>query len=88
MSLFQPKIIEKAQSKQQASIPEAHLTILHNWKESIESCLLQSQNEVAVHAPFTQNIMVGVLGYVNECDMHVRIFHCAGEMFLGLIIHP
>ena len=63
MNLFQPKIIAKALVRQSGEIPPEHLSLLNNWKESIESGVLESQNEVAVHAPFTQNIMVGVLGY-------------------------
>ncbi|WP_456405373.1 Eco57I restriction-modification methylase domain-containing protein, partial [Thiolapillus sp.] len=63
MSLFHPKIVEAALRKHALAIPEAHQTLLENWKTSIESGLLLKQNEVAVHAPFTQQIMVGVLGY-------------------------
>lgn len=63
MALFQQKIIQKALSKQALDIPQPQLDILQNWKESIESGLLLSQTEVAVHAPFTDRIMAGVLGY-------------------------
>ena len=63
MSLFQPKIIKKALGGSIVEIPPAHLSLLTNWKDSIENGILESQNEVAVHAPFTQNIMVGILGY-------------------------
>ncbi len=62
MSLFQNKIITKALSKKKLSIPEAHFKILESWKEKIESGSLINQTEVAIHAPFTQNIMAGVLG--------------------------
>jgi len=63
MALFQQKIIQKALSKQALDIPQPQLDILQNWKESIESGLLLSQTEVAVHAPFTDRIMAGILGY-------------------------
>ncbi|MCU7959066.1 MAG: hypothetical protein KZQ58_03510 [gamma proteobacterium symbiont of Bathyaustriella thionipta] len=64
MSLFQPKIIQKAlQGHQPDTIPQEHRSILQNWQQSIQCGLLHSQNEVAVHAPFTQNIMAAVLGY-------------------------
>jgi len=63
VTLFHHKIIEAALRKHSLAIPDEHLTLLENWKESIESGLLLKQNEVAVHSPFTQNIMVGVLGY-------------------------
>lgn len=63
MALFQEKIIAKALNAKKLSIPDAHLQILESWKEKIESGSLSKQNEVAIHAPFTQNIMAGVLGY-------------------------
>ena len=63
MPLFQEKILAKALAKQTLSIPAAHLKILQNWKTKIESGSLKQQKEVAIHSPFTQNIMAGVLGY-------------------------
>jgi len=63
MPLFQEKIIAKALGAKIYSIPQPHLAILQSWKEKIESGSLYKQTEVAIHAPFTQNIMVGVLGY-------------------------
>lgn len=63
MALFQQKIIQKALSKHVLVIPEPQLEILQHWKESIENGLLLSQTEVAIHAPFTERIMAGVLGY-------------------------
>jgi len=63
MSLFQKKIIAKALKDKKLSIPETHLEILESWKKKIESGSLLKQTEVAIHAPFTQNIMAGVLGY-------------------------
>ena len=63
MPLFQQKIIEKALGAKIESIPEDHLAILQSWKEKIENGSLAKQTEVAIHAPFTQNIMAGVLGY-------------------------
>ena len=63
MPLFQEKIIAKALGKETLSIPASHLEILRNWKSKIESGSLKQQTEVAIHSPFTQNIMAGVLGY-------------------------
>ncbi len=63
--LFQEKIISKALVHAESSvIPETHLAILQSWKEKIEGGSLLKQTEVAIHAPFTQNIMAGVLGYI------------------------
>jgi type I restriction-modification system DNA methylase subunit len=63
MALFQEKIVAKALGVHPHPIPASHLAILQSWKEKIESGSLQKQTEVAIHAPFTQNIMAGVLGY-------------------------
>ena len=63
MPLFQEKIIEKAIGTDSLTVPEDHLSILQSWKDKIESGSLEKQNEVAIHAPFTQSIMAGVLGY-------------------------
>ena len=63
MPLFQEKIITKSLGANTPSIPESHLAILQSWKEKIETGSLLKQTEVAMHAPFTQNIMAGVLGY-------------------------
>jgi len=63
MPLFQEKVIAKALAKQTLSIPAPHLKILQNWKTKIESGSLKQQTEVAIHSPFTQNIMAAVLGY-------------------------
>lgn len=63
MPLFQEKIIAKALGAKIHSIPESYLAILRSWKAKIESGSLHKQTEVAIHAPFTQNIMAGVLGY-------------------------
>ena len=62
MPLFHPKIIDR-QLGNIATIPANHLEILQQWKSRIEDGGLDKQNEVAIHAPFTQNIMVDVLGY-------------------------
>lgn len=63
MALFRKKIIAKALGDTPPDIPVHHLEILQSWKERIEDGSLGKQNEVAIHAPFTQNIMAGVLGY-------------------------
>jgi type I restriction-modification system DNA methylase subunit len=48
----------------QKPIPGGHLQKIKAWKQRIESGDLQTQNEVALHAPFMQQIMVDILGYV------------------------
>jgi type I restriction-modification system DNA methylase subunit len=63
MPLFQPKIVAQALNNTPQTIPEESLNTLQNWKDRIESGSLAQQTEVAIHAPFTQNIMVDVLGY-------------------------
>lgn len=63
MPLFQKKIIARALPAVPPAIPAQQLEILKSWKEKIETGSLHKQNEVAIHAPFTQNIMAGVLGY-------------------------
>lgn len=62
MSLFQDKILKKHLPKD-LSVPINHLTNLNKWKQLIESNDLVKQSEVAMHAPFMQQIMVDVLGY-------------------------
>ncbi len=44
-------------------MPAHHLEILQQWKARIEDGSLHKQTEVAIHAPFTNQIMAGVLGY-------------------------
>ena len=63
MPLFHEKIIAKALGGDLSPVPDSHLEILQSWKERIESGALLKQTEVAIHAPFTQNIMAKVLGY-------------------------
>ena len=63
MPLFLEKIITKALNGVKLLIPELHLVILQSWKQKIETGSLHKQSEVEIHAPFTQNIMAGVLGY-------------------------
>ncbi|MCF6264098.1 MAG: hypothetical protein L3J24_10995 [Xanthomonadales bacterium] len=63
MPLFHEKVILKALSSRSQTIPSEHLTVLQSWKEKIENGSLENQNEVAIHAPFTQHIMAQVLGY-------------------------
>ena len=63
MTLFQEKILRKALGSNIGAIPDDLLIILNNWKERIESGSLEKQNEVAIHSPFTQNIVADVLGY-------------------------
>ncbi|MEA3406368.1 MAG: N-6 DNA methylase [Pseudomonadota bacterium] len=62
MSLFQDKILKKHLPKD-LSIPIDHLTNIKKWKQLIESKDLIKQSEVAMHAPFMQQIMIDVLGY-------------------------
>jgi type I restriction-modification system DNA methylase subunit len=63
MPLFQEKIIEKALGTNLPPIPEVPLAILQSWKDKIENGSLEKQTEVAIHSPFTQSIVAGVLGY-------------------------
>lgn len=64
MTLFQPKILHKhLQPQLKNPIPDAHLQKIRSWKQRIESGDLLKQNEVALHAPFMQQIMVEILGY-------------------------
>ena len=63
MPLFHKKIVEKALGSNSRHIPEQHRLILQSWRERIETGSLLRQTEVAIHAPFMQNIMVEVLGY-------------------------
>ncbi|WP_019895058.1 Eco57I restriction-modification methylase domain-containing protein [Hydrogenovibrio halophilus] len=63
--LFHPKILARhLHSLRQNPIPENHLKGIQSWKQRIEIGDLQTQNEVALHAPFMQQIMVDILGYV------------------------
>lgn len=63
MQLFQTKTIQKALKANPIIISEDQLSVLQEWKTSIENGSLLKQTEVALHAPFTQKIMVEVLGY-------------------------
>ena len=59
--LFQAKVLAKHLKPQ--PIPVNHLKALQGWQSKIESGELAKQSEVALHAPFMQQIMVNVLGY-------------------------
>lgn len=59
--LFQAKVLAKHLKPQ--PIPADHLKALQNWQNKIQSGELAKQSEVSLHAPFMQQIMVGVLGY-------------------------
>ncbi|MDY0137780.1 MAG: N-6 DNA methylase [Thiomicrospira sp.] len=59
--LFQAKVLAKHLKPQ--PIPADHLKALQSWQSKIQSGELAKQSEVSLHAPFMQQIMVGVLGY-------------------------
>ncbi len=68
MQLFHNNILEKTLGSAIPPIPEMQLEILQNWKEKIENGSLKKQTEVAIHAPFTQNIMAGVIPIAERND--------------------
>lgn len=62
MPLFNDRIIQKHTSNIK-QIPEVHLSLINNWVDQIKNGALAKQNEVAIHAPFTNQIIVKLLGY-------------------------
>ncbi len=63
--LFHPRVISRITANAAHAVPEVHATILTDWAATIESRAIFQQNEVALHAHFTKNILMGVLGYVG-----------------------
>tara|TARA_R110002049_G_scaffold265092_1_gene441214 strand:- start:364 stop:3522 length:3159 start_codon:yes stop_codon:yes gene_type:complete len=62
MPLFNDRIIQKHTSNIK-QIPGVHLSLINNWVDQIKNGALAKQNEVAIHAPFTNQIIVKLLGY-------------------------
>lgn len=63
MSLFHPRVLSRITQRAPAAIPEHHAAILADWAATIESRAIYGQTEVALHAHFTQRILVEILGY-------------------------
>lgn len=62
MNLFNTKTIIKNLPKD-LSIPSHHLEIINDWSNLIETKKIHNLNEVEVHASFTNQILVNLLGY-------------------------
>lgn len=62
MPIFNNKVIEK-NIDSISEIPEDDLKVIISWAEQIDNGSLAKQTEVAIHAPFTNQIMVKLLGY-------------------------
>ncbi len=62
MPLFNNKVVQKHISHF-THIPEDDLEVITRWVEQIRNGTLAKQTEVAIHAPFTNQIMVKLLGY-------------------------
>ncbi|MDA3870622.1 MAG: N-6 DNA methylase [Gammaproteobacteria bacterium] len=62
MPIFNHKVIQKHIAAV-SEIPEHDLKIINAWAEQINNGSLAGQTEVAIHSPFTQQIMVKLLGY-------------------------
>ncbi|MES9964824.1 MAG: N-6 DNA methylase [Candidatus Sedimenticola sp. 20ELBAFRAG] len=62
MPIFNNKVLQKHASNL-TEIPEDDLAVISSWVEQIKNGSLAKQTEVAIHAPFTSQIMVKLLGY-------------------------
>lgn len=62
MPIFNQKIIQKHIGNWH-DIPVDDLKIITSWSEQINNGSLAKQTEVAIHSPFTNQIMVKLLGY-------------------------
>jgi type I restriction-modification system DNA methylase subunit len=62
MNLFNKKTITKNLPKD-LSIPADHLKVIQDWSSLIETKKIHNLNEVEVHASFTNQIIVNLLGY-------------------------
>ena len=67
MALFNEKVLRKhtASTKE---IPVAHLEVIQAWADKINNGTMARLNEVEVHAAFTNQIMVKLLGYVGVTE--------------------
>jgi len=64
MPIFNNKVIQK-HIDSKSDIPEDDLLIISSWVDQIKNGALAKQTEVAIHAPFTSQIMVKLLGYTS-----------------------
>ena len=62
MPIFNHKVILK-HIDSISEIPDDDLQIITSWAEQINNGSLAKQTEVAIHSPFTNQIMVKLLGY-------------------------
>lgn len=62
MPIFNNKVVQKHLDNISV-IPDDDLNIIRSWVEQINNGSLAKQTEVAIHAPFTHQIMVKLLGY-------------------------
>ncbi|RKZ59688.1 MAG: hypothetical protein DRQ44_13450 [Gammaproteobacteria bacterium] len=62
MPIFNNKVVQKHLDNISV-IPDDDLNIICSWVEQINNGSLAKQTEVAIHAPFTHQIMVKLLGY-------------------------
>ena len=62
MPIFNQKVVQKY-IDDSVQIPDDDLKIIKSWAEQINNGSLATQTEVAIHAPFTHQIMVKLLGY-------------------------
>lgn len=62
MPIFNNKVVQKHLDNISV-IPDDDLNIVRSWVEQINNGSLAKQTEVAIHAPFTHQIMVKLLGY-------------------------
>ncbi|GAA3907668.1 TaqI-like C-terminal specificity domain-containing protein [Halomonas cibimaris] len=80
MSLIADAVLKK-HVQPPTAIPQDHLATITAWKNSIVSGDIQRQNEVALHAPFTQRILGTLLGYESfgqgECYTVAREYGIA-----------
>lgn len=63
MPIFNNRVIQKHVANFN-EIPDDDLSIITGWVEQINNGSLAKQTEVAIHAPFTNQIMIKLLGYV------------------------
>jgi|AntRauTorckE6833_2_1112554.scaffolds.fasta_scaffold04176_3 type I restriction-modification system DNA methylase subunit len=87
MPLIAPKVFNKHLNPQ--PVPADHLEALQAWKDRIKSGDLKKQNEKSLHASFTLQVLVKLLGYrvFGEMDHYTvaREYRIAkGEVDLAL----
>lgn len=64
MPIFNERVLQKHIPKV-TTIPEQELEVIEGWIQQIKSGSLAKQTEVAIQAPFTNQIMVKLLGYTT-----------------------